>query len=186
MALAGSQNGISPVQNPGAKRPLCAEKRRMADPGPGRVAQWRLWGPYVSERSWGTVREDYSPDGTAWDFFPHDLARSKAYRWGEDGIAGICDRYQLLVFALVLWNGRDPILKERMFGLASPEGNHGEDAKEYWHYLDNTPTHSYMRMLYRYPQGAFPYSWLVDENRRRGGNVRRDGPVAPSLDPLPV
>ena len=143
----------------------------MADPGPGRVAQWRLWGPYVSERSWGTVREDYSPDGTAWDFCPHDLARSKAYRWGEDGIAGICDRYQLLVFALALWNGCDPILKERVFGLASPEGNHGEDAKEYWHYLDNTPTHSYMQMLYRYPQSAFPYSWLVDENRRRGGDV---------------
>jgi hypothetical protein len=123
----------------------------------------------VSERSWGTVREDYSPYGTAWDYFPHDLARSKAYRWGEDGIAGICDRYQLLVFAFALWNGRDPILKERMFGLSCPEGNHGEDVKEYYHYLDNTPTHSYMRMLYRYPQREYPYKRLVEENARRGG-----------------
>jgi hypothetical protein len=113
------------------------------DPAP----PWRRWGPYVSDRSWGSVREDYSSDGNAWDFLTHDQARSKAYRWGEDGIAGICDRYQLLVFALAFWNGRDPILKERMFGLASNEGNHGEDVKEYWFHLDSTPTHSYMRML---------------------------------------
>ena len=171
MTLAGLQNRLSSVQHVSLERPLCAEKLRLADHGSGRVGQWRLWGPYVSERSWGTVREDYSPDGTAWDFLPHDLARSKAYRWGEDGIAGICDRYQLLVFALALWNGHDPILKERMFGLACPEGNHGEDVKEYWHYLDNTPTHSYMRVLYRYPQRAFPYGWLAEENRRRAGNV---------------
>jgi hypothetical protein len=123
----------------------------------------------VSERSWGTVREDYSADGRAWDFLTHDLARSKAYRWGEDGLAGICDRYQILVLALALWNGRDPILKERMFGLSSPEGNHGEDVKEYYFYLDNTPTHSYMKMLYKYPQAGFPYTRLVEENRRRAG-----------------
>ena len=115
------------------------------------------------------MREDYSANGDPWNFLPHDLARSKAYRWGEDGIAGICDRYQLLVFALAFWNGRDPILKERMFGLTSPEGNHGEDVKEYYFYLDNTPTHSYMRMLYKYPQNEFPYNQLVEENRRRGG-----------------
>jgi hypothetical protein len=130
---------------------------------------WRKWGPYVSERSWGGVREDYSPCGTAWDFLTHDTARSKAYRWGEDGIAGICDRYQMLVFAFAFWNGRDPILKERMFGLSSPEGNHGEDAKEYWFYLDSTPTHSYMRMLYKYPQEEFPYARLVAENAHRQG-----------------
>ena len=135
------------------------------------VAPWRKWGPYVCERSWGSVREDYSPDGCAWEFLTHDMARSKAYRWGEDGIAGICDRYQLLVFALALWNGRDPILKERMFGVTGNEGNHGEDVKEYWFYLDNTPTHSYMRMLYKYPQRAFPYSQLLEENRRRWGQV---------------
>ena len=148
---------------------ITAEHRRLHEPFVGTVQPWRKWGPYVSDRSWATVREDYSPDGRAWDYFPHDLARSKAYRWGEDGIAGICDRYQLLVFALALWNGRDPILKERMFGLASPEGNHGEDAKEYWYYLDNTPTHSYMRMLYKYPQQEFPYSRLVAENARCSG-----------------
>ncbi len=141
----------------------------MSEPFDGPVAPWRKWGPYVSDRSWGGVREDYSPWGTAWDFLTHDMARSKAYRWGEDGIAGICDRYQLLVFALAFWNGRDAILKERMFGLSSPEGNHGEDAKEYWFYLDNTPTHSYMRMLYKYPQEEFPYSRLVAENAQRSG-----------------
>jgi hypothetical protein len=148
---------------------ITAEHRRLHEPFVGTIQPWRKWGPYVADRSWATVREDYSPDGRAWDYFPHDLARSKAYRWGEDGIAGICDRYQLLVFALALWNGRDPILKERMFGLSSPEGNHGEDAKEYWYYLDNTPTHSYMRMLYKYPQQQFPYSRLVAENARCSG-----------------
>ncbi len=133
-----------------------------------RTAHWKRWGPYLSERQWGTVREDYSPDGTAWDYLSHDHARSRAYRWGEDGIAGISDNHQRLCFALALWNGVDPILKERMFGLTSNEGNHGEDVKECYFYLDNTPTHSYMKCLYKYPQKVFPYSELVTENRRRG------------------
>jgi hypothetical protein len=128
---------------------------------------WQRWGPYLSERAWGTVREDYSANGAAWEYLPHDQARSKAYRWNEDGLAGICDNHQHLCFALALWNGHDPILKERLFGLTGPEGNHGEDVKEYYFYLDSTPTHSYMRMLYKYPQAAFPYARLVDENRRR-------------------
>ncbi len=145
---------------------LTAEHRRLLNQGAQPVPVWDKWGPFVSERSWGTVREDYSGDGCAWDYFPHDLARSKAYRWGEDAIAGLCDRYQLLVFGLAFWNGRDSILKERMFGLTNGEGNHGEDVKEYWFYLDNTPTHSYMRMLYKYPQRAFPYEALVRENAR--------------------
>jgi hypothetical protein len=130
---------------------------------------WRRWGPYVSERAWATVREDYSADGDAWEYLPHDLARSKAYRWGEDGIAAICDRYQLLCFAPVFWNERDPILKERLFGLSAHEGNHGEDVKECYYHLDNTPTHSYMKYLYKYPQAEFPYSDLVEANRRRNG-----------------
>lgn len=130
---------------------------------------WRRWGPYVSERSWASVREDYSADGNAWDFLPHDLARSKAYRWGEDGIAGICDRYQFLVFAPSFWNGRDPILKERLFGVTPAQGNHGEDVKEYYFHLDNTPTHSYMKFLYKYPQAEYPYQQLVEENQKRGG-----------------
>ena len=150
---------------------LSREHERLAEPYSGFVAPWRKWGPYVSERSWGSVREDYSPDGCAWEFLTHDMARSKAYRWGEDGIAGICDRYQLLVFALALWNGKDPILKERMFGLTGNEGNHGEDVKEYWFYLDNTPTHSYQKVLYKYPQREFPYAQLLEENRRRWGQV---------------
>jgi hypothetical protein len=131
-------------------------------------ADWRLWGPYLSERQWGTVREDYSAGGTAWDYFPHDHARSRAYRWGEDGIAGISDAQQRLCVSLALWNGRDPILKERLFGLTNREGNHGEDVKEIYYYLDATPTHSYLKMLYKYPQRAYPYTWLVEENRRRG------------------
>jgi hypothetical protein len=131
-------------------------------------AAWKRWGPYVSERAWGTVREDYSADGAAWGYFPHDQARSKVYRWNEDGIGGICDTEQRLCFALALWNGQDPILKERMFGLSGPEGNHGEDVKEYHFYLDNTPTHSYMKMLYKYPQSAFPYEDLVQTNAERG------------------
>jgi Mannosylglycerate hydrolase MGH1-like glycoside hydrolase domain len=147
---------------------LPAEYERLNAPDEGGIAPWRRWGPYISERSWGTVREDYSANGDAWNFLPHDLARSKAYRWGEDGIAGICDRYQLLVFALAFWNGRDPILKERMFGLNGSEANHGEDVKEYYFYLDNTPTHSYMKFLYKYPQAEFPYRRLIDENRSRG------------------
>ena len=130
---------------------------------------WRRWGPYVSDRAWATVREDYSEDGEAWDYLTHDLARSKAYRWGEDGIAGFCDRYQFLVFALAFWNGKDPILKERFFGLTPREGNHGEDVKEYYFYLDNTPTHSYMRFLYKYPQLEYPYRRLIEENQSRHG-----------------
>jgi hypothetical protein len=133
-----------------------------------KTRHWKRWGPYVSERAWGTVREDYSPGGTAWDSFPHDHARSRAYRWNEDGLAGICDRHQRICFAVALWNGRDPILKERLFGLNGNEGNHGEDVKEYYFYLDSTPTHSYMRYLYKYPQARFPYAELVEENRRRG------------------
>jgi len=133
-----------------------------------RKKYWKRWGPYLSERQWGTVREDYSPGGTAWEFFPHDHARSRAYRWGEDGIGGISDRHQNACFALAMWNGRDPILKERLFGLTGNQGNHGEDVKEQYFYLDSTPTHSYMRMLYKYPQAAFPYAWLVEENARRG------------------
>ncbi len=129
---------------------------------------WRRWGPYVSERAWATVREDYSADGDAWGYLPHDLARSKAYRWGEDGIAGVCDRYQLLCFAPAFWNGRDPILKERLFGLTAHEGNHGEDVKEYYFHLDNTPTHSYMKYLYKYPQAEFPYAHLVGGEREAG------------------
>ncbi len=128
---------------------------------------WKKWGPYLSERQWGTVREDYSEGGDAWNYFTHDQARSRAYRWGEDGIAGLCDENQILCFALALWNGADPILKERMFGLTNSEGNHGEDVKEYYFYLDSTPTHSYMKYLYKYPQGAFPYSDLIETNKRR-------------------
>jgi len=133
-----------------------------------RKANWKRWGPYLSERQWGTVREDYSPNGTAWDSFSHDQARSRAYRWGEDGLAGISDRHQLICFALALWNGRDPILKERLFGLTGSEGNHGEDVKEYYFYLDSTPTHSYMKYLYKYPQAEYPYARLVEENRLKG------------------
>jgi len=132
-----------------------------------RRKHWKRWGPYLSERQWGTVREDYSPGGTAWESFPHDHARSRAYRWGEDGIGGISDRHQMLCFGLALWNGRDPILKERLFGLTGNQGNHGEDVKEYYFYQDSTPTHSYMRMLYKYPHAEFPYARLVEENRRR-------------------
>jgi hypothetical protein len=146
-----------------------AEHRRIAEATSDIVPPWRRWGCYVSERAWGTVREDYSADGDAWNYLPHEKARSKAYRWGEDGIAGLCDRYQLLIFSVALWNGRDPILKERMFGLASKEGNHGEDVKEYYFYLDATPTGSYMKLLYKYPLAEYPYQRLLDENRRRNG-----------------
>src|ERR1700756_4486251 len=132
-----------------------------------RKKHWKRWGPYLSERAWGTVREDYSPSGTAWEYFPHDHARSRAYRWNEDGLAGICDRHQYICFSLALWNGRDPILKERLFGLPGNEGNHGEDVKECYFYLDNTPTHSYMKYLYKYPQAAFPYEDLLATNRGR-------------------
>jgi hypothetical protein len=133
-----------------------------------RRENWKRWGPYLSERQWGTVREDYSPWGSCWDYLPHDHARSRAYRWGEDGLLGITDRECRLCFALALWNGKDPILKERLFGLTGPEGNHGEDVKELYYYLDATPTGSYLKGLYKYPQAAYPYQWLVEENRRRG------------------
>jgi hypothetical protein len=144
-----------------------AEEKRLEE-SRDRKSHWKRWGPYLSERQWGTVREDYSENGTAWDFFPHDHARSRTYRWGEDGIMGISDRHQLVCFALAMWNGKDPILKERLFGLTGNEGNHGEDVKEYYFYLDSTPTHSYMKALYKYPQTEFPYGRLVEENRRRG------------------
>src|ERR1700739_1347513 len=144
------------------------EESRLQEAREG-TSNWRKWGPYLSERQWGTVREDYSEGGDACNFFTHDQARSRAYRWGEDGIAGISDDKQRLCFALALWNGRDPILKERMFGLTCNEGNRGEDVKEYYFYLDNTPTHSYMRMLYKYPQSEYPYSKLLEENRHRQG-----------------
>jgi hypothetical protein len=143
-----------------------AEARRLAEER-ARTAHWRRWGPYLAERQWGTVREDYSAHGTAWDYLPHDHARSRAYRWGEDGLLGISDNHQRLCFALALWNGRDPILKERLFGLTGPQGNHGEDVKEYYFYLDATPSHVYLRGLYKYPQAAFPYARLVEENARR-------------------
>ena len=143
-----------------------AEMSRLAG-APERRARWKMWGPYLSERQWGTVREDYSENGDAWNYLPHDHARSRAYRWGEDGLAGICDDQQHLCFAIALWNGADPILKERLFGLTNTEGNHGEDVKEYYFYLDSTPTHSYMKWLYKYPQSAYPYLDLVNTNRAR-------------------
>jgi len=156
---------------------MTQEETRLAEDA-RREKNWKRWGPYLSERQWGTVREDYSEDGDCWDYFPHDHARSRAYRWGEDGLLGITDRECRLCFALALWNGKDPILKERLFGLTGPEGNHGEDVKECYYYLDSTPTHSYMKALYKYPQAEFPYKWLVEENRRRG----RDAPEFELLD----
>ena len=153
------------------------ENDRLQDHYSGKK-HWLHWGPYLSERQWGTVREDYSPGGTAWDYFPHDHARSRVYRWGEDGIAGISDEWQRLCFAVALWNGRDPIIKERLFGLSGSEGNHGEDVKELYYYLDNTPTHSYMKHLYKYPQAEFPYERLLQENARRG----REAPEFEILD----
>ena len=150
---------------------MTAEERRL-EASNRRSEHWKRWGPYLSERAWGTVREDYSQYGTAWEYLPHDHARSRAYRWNEDGIAGICDRHQKICFAIALWNGRDPILKERLFGLTGNEGNNGEDVKECYYYLDSTPTHSYMKYLYKYPQAEFPYQRLLDESRSRN---RRDG-----------
>jgi hypothetical protein len=146
---------------------MTVEEQRLQESS-DRKSHWKRWGPYLSERAWGTVREDYSQFGAAWEYVSHDHARSKAYRWNEDGIAGICDRHQKICFALSLWNGRDPILKERLFGLTGNEGNHGEDVKELYYYLDSTPTHSYMKCLYKYPQHEFPYERLVRENRNRG------------------
>src|SRR6201997_4715894 len=145
------------------------EEKRLAEEA-ARVRNWKRWGPYLSERQWATVREDYSPYGNCWDYFPHDHARSRAYRWGEDGLLGITDRQCQLCFGLALWNGKDPILKERLFGLTNSEGNHGEDVKEYYFYLDSTPTHSYMKYLYKYPQAAYPYADLLETNRRRSRN----------------
>src|SRR5205085_1117865 len=156
---------------------MSAERERLLEVPVGR-APWRRWGPYLAERAWGTVREDYSRDGEAWSYFPFEHARSRAYRWNEDGLAGICDDRQILCCALAFWNGRDPILKERIFGLGGPEGNHGEDPKEYWYYLDSTPTHSWMRWRYLYPQAEFPYDALVSENRSRG----RESPEFELLD----
>src|SRR6187401_797666 len=147
--------------------PAQAEQARLEEDAQRRK-HWKRWGPYLSERAWGTVREDYSPGGTAWDYLPHDHARSRAYRWNEDGLAAISDRHQEVCLGLALWNGRDAILKERLFGLTGSEGNHGEDVKEYYFHLDSTPTHSFMRMLYKYPHAAFPYAQLVEENGRRG------------------
>jgi hypothetical protein len=146
-----------------------AEQIRLEEAREEKI-QWKKWGPYLSERQWGTVREDYSEGGDAWNYFTHDQARSRTYRWGEDGLAGISDDRQRLCFALALWNGKDPILKERLFGLTNSEGNHGEDVKEYYFYLDSTPTHSYMKYLYKYPQAAYPYADLVETNRRRSRN----------------
>jgi hypothetical protein len=146
--------------------PLSVEAKRLSDSA--QAEAWRKWGPYLADRAWGTVREDYSPTGDAWNYFPHDVARSRAYRWSEDGLGGICDEKQILCLAFAFWNGRDPILKERLFGLTNQEGNHGEDVKEYYFHLDNTPTHSYMKMLYRYPHAEFPYRQLVEINRHRG------------------
>src|SRR5258705_7233581 len=143
-----------------------AEQKRLNDAREAGIP-WKKWGPYLSERQWGTVREDYSNDGNAWDYFSHDQSRSRAYHWGEDGLGGICDDKQRLCFAIALWNERDPILKERLFGLTNSEGNHGEDVKEYYFYLDSTPTHSYMKYLYKYPQCEFPYRDLVETNHRR-------------------
>src|SRR5512134_90526 len=149
--------------------PMCVEHDRLEE-SREQKAPWKKWGPYLSERQWGTVREDYSENGDAWNFFTHDHSRSRAYRWGEDGLAGISDDRQHLCFALALWNGKDPILKERLFGLTNSEGNHGEDVKEYYFYLDSTSTHSYMKYLYKYSQAEFPYAELVETNRRRYRN----------------
>src|SRR5688500_4853292 len=150
-----------------------AERERLAQCTPHDLA-WKKWGPYLSERQWGTVREDYSANGDVWGYFPHDHARSRAYRWGEDGLAGFSDHEQRLCLSLALWNGRDPILKERLFGLTNSEGNHGEDVKEIYYYLDATPTHSYLKMLYKYPQREYPYATLVEENRRRDKKQRSE------------
>src|SRR3974377_2418548 len=151
---------------PTAEARMTAEAQRLAGAGE-KGGPGRQWGAYLSERQWGTVREDYSDNGNAWDYFNHDQARSRAYHWGEDGLAGISDDRQRLCFSLALWNGKDPILKELLFGLTNSEGNHGEDVKEYYFYLDSTPTHSYMKCLYKYPQAAYPYSNLVETNRGR-------------------
>ncbi len=170
---------VTRPDNPSPSRTQTREHRRLLR-CEAREADWKKWGPFVSDRAWGTVREDYSANGSAWEYFPHDHARSRAYRWNEDGLAGVSNRFQNICLAVALWNGKDPILKERLFGLTGNEGNHGEDVKEVYFYLDSTPTHSYMKMLYRYPQAAFPYARLVAENRRRG----RDEPEFELTDAL--
>src|SRR5205809_7636191 len=159
---------------------MTAEQVRLEEARQQNVL-WKKWGPYLAERQWGTVREDYSEGGDAWNYFTHDQARSRAYRWGEDGLAGISDDQQRLCFALALWNGRDPILKERLFGLNNSEGNHGEDVKEHYFYLDSTPTHSYMKYLYTYPQPPYPYSDLVDTNRHSAKHEFEYEPTAPGV-----
>src|SRR5512146_2198997 len=181
--MAEEQRRRSGATGRGAKpqrmrRQAGAEQRRLAE-NALRERNWERWGPYLPERQWGTVREDYSADGNCWESFPHEQARSRAYRWGEDGLLGFTDRECRLCFAVALWNGRDPILKERLFGLTGPEGNHGEDVKELYYYLDSTPTHSWMRALYKYPQAEFPYARLLEENRRRG----LDGPEFELVEP---
>jgi hypothetical protein len=155
------------ADRPETERAKTAEGQRLEEARMGRTP-WRFLGPYLSERQWGTVREDYSDNGDAWNYFSHDQARSRTYHWGEDGLAGFSDEHQRLCFSVALWNGKDPILKERLFGLTNAEGNHGEDVKEYYFYLDATPTHSYMKYLYKYPQSPFPYNDLAETNRRRG------------------
>ena len=163
---------------------ITTEERRLQEARDCNVSWWK-WGPYLSERQWGTVREDYSQTGNAWDYFPHDQARSRAYRWGEDGLAGLSEDRQLLCFALALWNGSDPILKERLFGMTNSEGNHGEDVKEYYFYLDSTPTHSYMKYLYKYPRRSYPYDDLVRTNRQRNrhdeGKGKQNGLVSEAV-----
>src|SRR5258705_4862979 len=158
---------MNPTRNRSSVYSETAEQRRLND-AREKAIPWRKWGPYLSERQWGTVREDYSLDGNPWEHFSHEQAHFRTYRWGEDGLAGISDDRQQLCFAVALWNGRDPILKERLFGLNHTQGNHGEDVKEYYFYLDSTPTYSYMKYLYKYPQQAYPYDDLVANNRNRG------------------
>src|SRR5262249_9505319 len=160
--------GSAPAGGRSMNRPAAgSERQRLMQTASG-AADWQRWGTYVSDRAWGTVREDYSADGRAWEYFPHDHARSRAYRWNEDGLAGICDIGQRMCLALALWNGRDPFLKERIFGLTNHGGNRGDDAKEYWWYVDATPTSSWLRWRYHYPQAEVPYAWLREENARRG------------------
>src|ERR1700749_4532297 len=169
MKWQGVGDGWGPHAMRGGKMAQTSESARLEEARSVK-APWRKWGPYLSERQWGTVREDYSEDGNAWDYFSHDQARSRAYHWGEDGLAGLSDDEQRLCFSLALWNGKDPILKERAFGLTNSEANHGEDVKEYYFYIDSTPTHSYMKYLYKYPQAEYPYLNLIENNRRRNRN----------------
>ena len=161
------------------------EHQRLSEDA-ARTHNWKRWGPYLSERQWGTVREDYSPDGDAWGDFTHEQSRSRAYRWGEDGLLGFTDRQCRLCFAFALWNGRDPILKERLFGLTGPEGNHGEDVKEYYYYLDSTPTHSYAKALYRYPQAEFPYASWSRRMHGRGSTSVNSSWSTPASSTRPV